>query len=294
MTTTREVIDRIRREFLGSRTEQANKLATDPATGTTLSFTYDLQGIVAGARLSIELEDIYVWSTDTTSKTAVVERGFESTTAVAHAAGSIVRVSPRVSDAQILDAINDELRGLYGEGIFRMLTTEITYSPSHSTYALPAGALDVYKVHSPDLRESDGWTRTYGILVERHQDIDTFPSGVTLTFAGRDGPPVSGRPFRVTYKAELGTLSTLVQTVETTTGTPAIDLLVLGAGMRLTRGRETARNLSDAQGSTRRAQEVPPGAELGSHRALVQAYQQELYREKARQTRLYPTESKQW
>jgi hypothetical protein len=294
VTTTRKLIDRIRREFLGSRSESVNKLsAAVDASTTTLTFQYALGGIAEGARLSIDLEDIHVWSATETTKTAIVERGFESTTATTHALGSVVRVSPRVSDAQILDAVNNELRGLYGEGIFRIATTSIDFSPSHSTYALPVGVLDVYKVHYPDLSESDGWYRAHGWIVDRHQDTTDFPSGISLTFAGREWP-AAGTAFRVTYKTELGTLATLADNVETTTGTSAIDLLVLGAGMRLTRGRETARNLSDAQGSTRRATEVPPGAELGSHRALLQAYQQELFRERSRLLRLYPTESKQW
>ena len=291
MTTTQQVIDRIRREFLASRTEPINKLASDPMSSTTLAFTQDLAGITAGARLSIELEDFYVWSTDPTSKSAVVQRGFESTTATAHAANTIVRVSPRVSDAQILTALNNELRGLY-PGVYRMEADEITFTPSHSTYALPADALDVYKVHERLLSESDGWRRLHGWIVDRHQDTTDFASGKTITLTRE--VPAPGRPFRVTYRKELGTLATLTDDVEAVTGTPAIDLLVLGAGIRLTRGRETARNLSDAQGSSRRAQEVPPGAELGSSRALMQAYQQELFKEKSRLAVLYPPESKQW
>lgn len=291
MTTTKQVIDRIRREFLGSRTEQINRLAQDPLTGTTLAFEFELGGISAGARLSCELEDMYVWSVDPLGKTAVVQRGFESSTALAHPIGTIVRVSPRVTDAEILVAINNELHGLY-PGVFRMETTTIAFTPSHSTYGLPDDVLDVYRVHKRILNESDGWQRMYGWIQDRDQSTTDFPSGKTLTFTS--DWPASGFDFRVTYRKELGSLSTLLDVVETTAGTSAIDLIVLGAGLRLTRGRETARNLSDAQGSSRRAQEVPPGAELGANRALMQAYQQELFKEKSRLAILYPPESRQW
>lgn len=292
MTTTRQVIDRVRREFLGSRTESVNRLAVDPSTGTTLTFTHELGGIAEGARLSIELEDIHVWSADTTTKTAVVERGFESTTTVAHAIGTTVRVSPRVTDAQILVAINAHLRGLYGEGVYRMDGEEYAFSGSQSLYPLSSNVLEPYQVWVQDRSEPIGWVKIYGWQLARGQNTTDVPSGNALVFT-REAPS-AGFQFRVTYRRELGTLSALTDNVETTTGTPAIDLLVLGAGMRLTRGRETARNISDAQGSTRRAQEVPPGAELGSHRALQQAYQMELFRETARLAKLYPPESKQW
>ncbi len=291
MTTTQQVIDRVRREFLGSRTEQINRLAADPATGTTLAFEFELGGISQGVRLSCELEDMYVWSVNPLGKTAVVQRGFESSTALAHPAGTIVRVSPRVTDAEILVAINNELHGLY-PSVFRMETTTIAFTPSHSSYGLPDDALDVYRVHKRLLNESDGWQRMYGWMQDRHQLTSDFPSGMSLTFTS--DVPASGFDFRVTYRKELGVLTTLGDVVETVAGTPAIDLIVLGAGIRLTRGRETARNLSDAQGSSRRSQEVPPGAELGANRALQQAYQQELYRERSRLTVLYPPESKQW
>lgn len=292
MTTTRQVIDRIRREFLGSRMEPLNRLAADPSTGTTLSFTGTLEGISEGVRLAIELEDILVWSTDTTSKTAVVERGFESTTAVAHATGTTVRVSPRVSDAQILVALNTELRGLYGDGIFRIDGEEYTFVSNQSLYPLSSNVLEPYQVWAEDRTESIGWVKLYGWQPARNQNTADVPSGTGIVFT-REAPSPGFR-FRVTFKRELGTLATLTDNVETTTGTSAIDLLVLGAGMRLTRGRETARNLSDAQGSTRRATEVPAGAELGAARALQQAYQMELQRERGRLARLYPPESKQY
>lgn len=293
MTTTRQVIDRIRREFLGSRTEPINRLASDPGVGgTTLTLSHDLKGIAEGARLSIELEDLFVWSTDTTAKTATVERGFESTTAVAHSTGTLVRVSPRVSDAQILDALNNELRGLYGEGIFRMDAEELTFTGGQYVYALSANVLRPREVWAEDQAEPIGWIELYGWQPARNQDTTDVPSGNAIIFT-RD-LPASGFRFRVTFERELGTLTSLSENVESTTGTPAIDLLVLGAGMRLTRGRETARNLSDAQGSTRRANEVPPGAELGSHRALQQAYTQELFRERARLLKLYPPKSRPW
>jgi hypothetical protein len=232
---------------------------------------------------------MYVWSTNATAKTATVQRGFESSAAVFHPADSIVRVSPRVTDAEILVALNNEIRGLFGDGIFRMGTTELQFTPTKSTYELPEGALNVYRVHTRDPAEPDGWLRLYGWIFDRNQNTTDFPSGLTMTFT-REVPP-SGFRFRVQYRQELGTLSTLADDVETVTGTPAIDLMVLGTGMRLTRGRETARNLSDTQGSSRRAQEVPPGAELGANRALQQAYQQELFRERSRLHRLYPQES---
>ena len=288
MTTTREAIDRIRREFLGSRSEPINKLAVD-MIDDTVTLAYDLKGVTEGSRLSIDLETCYVWSANPASRSAVVQRGYESSLATAHPADTLVRVSPMVTDAEILVALNNEIRGLIGDGIYRMADVELHYTPNHATYGLPADCLTVYRVHARDPAEPDGWIRLYGHIFDRNQNLTHFPTGLTMTFT-REVPP-AGFPFRVTYRKELGSLSSMADVIETTVGTPAIDLLCLGAGMRLTRGRETARNLSDAQGSTRRSQEVPPGAEVGSNRLLQQHYQMELARERYRLATAYPPES---
>lgn len=290
MTTTRDLIDRIRREFLGGTTEELNRLAADPATGTTLALSYDLRGISEGARLSCELEDFYVWQADPATKVATVQRGFESSIATAHNPGTIVRVAPKISDHQVLIALNNQIRGMYGEGIFTTDVATLHFTPGHSVYGLPVGALDVWRVHSRDPTEPDGWVRLNGWLFDRDQNTTDFASGVTMTFT-REVPP-SGFDFRVTYKKELGVLSNSDQVIEIVVGTPAIDLLALGTAIRLTRADETARNQTAAQGSTRRAAEVPAGAELGGNRWLMQAYQQEVFREKARLTKLYPPMSR--
>src|SRR5688500_12935366 len=142
---------------------------------------------------------------------------------LAHATNSLVRVSPRVSDAQILAAINDELRGLYGEGIFRVEGEEYTFTSNQSLYPLSADVLEPYQVWAEDRSESLGWVKLFGWQTARGQNATDVPSGNAIIFT-REAPSAGFR-FRVTFKRELGTLSALGQDVETVAGTPAISLL---------------------------------------------------------------------
>lgn len=289
-TTAQQLIDRVRREVVGSRVEPLNKLTADiDSSVTTVTFTNDLNGISEGTRFSIGLEDFYVWSTNPTAKSATVQRAYESTASV-HTAGDLVQVTPRISNVQILNAINDWSANAYGEGLYRMATSELTFNPSTSTYELPVGTLDVYRVQRRVPGYTD-WPRVYGYMVDRNQNATDFPtSGIALNFMWSD-TPTAGFDFLVTYRAGYGQLAALTDVVESVVGTPAIDLIKLGAAMKLTRNRETTRNLSETQGQTRRANEVPPGAEMGASREMQRLYQQEKFRELGRLARLYPPES---
>lgn len=286
MTTTQELIDRVRRELLVGRNEPLNKLngALDDST-TTITLAYALGGVQAGTRLGVELEDLYVFEANSTAQTAVVARGHESTTAAAHDDGTIVRVNPRYTDGQILRAINAELRSLWGRGIYQMLSTTLTGSSTVIAYELPAAALEVHDAMYASLSDLSEWVTLHGWRQTLVADSTDFTTGNALTFLD-DVPPV-GQSVHVRYKAELGTLSTLAQNVETVTGTSALDLITIGAVLRLGRSREMSRNFAETQGPIRRAEEVPAGAEMGANRDLQRSYQRELSAERTRLLRLY-------
>lgn len=291
MTTTRELLDRIRRELLVGRNEPLNKLngaVTD--TDTTVTLAYDLGGIQSAARLGIGLEDLYVFESNTAAQTATVQRGYEGTAATAHDDGEIVRVNPRYTDAQILRALNSELRSLWAKGVYRMLTTELTANPAAVAYELPADALEVHDVLYSSPADLSEWIRLLGWRQTQAANDTDFTSGNSLTFLAE--LPAPGQVVHVQYRAELGQLTALGETVETVTGTQAIDLLTIGTVLRLGRSREMSRSFSETQGPTRRAEEVPPGAEMGANRDLMRSYQRELSAERSRLLRLYGMRSR--
>lgn len=283
MTTVGNVVERIRRDWLSSgRIEPRNRLAADINDSVTaLTFMQDLGQMQDNSRLSIGLEDIYVWTVDETAKTAEVDRGVDGSTATPHTTGDIVRVNPRFSDAQIVRAMNDELGHLYNRGLYRVAVDEVLWAGGTSGYELDAAADEVYQVQWQgwDIGE---WNLLDGWEFERNQD---FASTKSLTLL--DDP---GRDLRVTYKAGFTSVETLDQDLEDVSGLPAtaVDVLAMGVALALGSGRELSRNYHESQGNTRRAEEVPPGAEIGGLRPIMARYEDRLAAEKTRLAQRYP------
>ena len=68
----------------------------------------------------------------------------------------------------------------------------------------------------------------------------------------------------------------------------AYDIPSLGAALKLQSMREPQRNFNTAQGDSRRAEEVPPGAQLRSVPALQIPYERRIKEEARRLKRMYP------
>lgn len=239
-----------------------NKLATTvSSSGTSWVTTYDLDGIQAGSRISCGLEDVHCWSVDTTTKTAVVERGDGETVGAGHTAGDVIYVNPDLSRFDCLQAINEEIAELSSpaRGLYQMLAVDITYDASISGYDLAGVAstfLDVYELRWKQTGPSKYWPSIREFDVSRNMATSEFASGSAIfLFEGAQ----AGLPIRLKYKAKFAQLGTTdeTQVVETVTGLSesGVSILAYGAAARLAAGRAYRRSTFDAQGSTRRAEE---------------------------------------
>lgn len=296
MTTTADVIAECRNDYLMTGARDArNQLGAGvgDTTSTGFTFGYDLGPIDVGAKVCVDLEDCYVWAAVPGSKTATVSRGDFGSTASTHALGATVLVNPIVSDAQILRQVNSELQSLSSpaNGLFQMKTVDVTYNASIDGYDL-AGVTDVISVYG--LRYAEiGSQREYPWIDlgqwEHARSLDTtvFASGQAIFVRGHVDP---GRKMRVWYKAPFTPLATMTDDVTTVTGlhAEAHDILPLGVAVILTAGREIRRNFTENQGDTRRAAEVPAGANLGANRGLMQQHAIRVREEAARLNALYP------
>lgn len=287
MTTVQQLIDRIRRDYLTQgRVEPRNKLASSVTdSDTTFTFTYDLDNIVAGSIISIGLEDCYVWSTDTTAKSAVVDRGVDGTTAASHTTTDRVRVTPRWTDAQILRAINSELDNLYAQGLYGVDTDTFEYSPATVGYEIDASAVSIWQVQAKDYA-FDNWVRLSGWEFRVAQDTSVFASGKALYL--RDGA-YPGQPVLVGYRRPFEHLTSLSSTVASTSllADTSEDVLALGTAIGLLVGRAVSQRLLESQGSTRRSDEVPPGSLEQSITPIIRQYQARVRAERATLTRKY-------
>lgn len=283
-----ELIEETRNILLTGSREKRNKLnGAVTSSATSLTMTYALDGIGRGSKLSVDLEDMYVW--DTSSLTvSPVDRGQFGSTAAAHVDGSVVYVNPKFSPNEILRAINDELVSLSSpsNGLFRVATTELTYSAPVSGYNYDASTiLDVLEVRyampgvSGEYLLSQDWELVRNLS-------DEYASGSAVMV--RDAFP--GRTVLITAKLPFLQLASSLTADTSTTGLPetAVDILTLGAAWRLSAPREIKRNFDEVQGDTRRAEEVPPGANLGGSRELQRLRNLRIQEEATRLNIRYP------
>ena len=294
MTTFAEVINVTRNDFLlAGGGEQRNRLSSAvDSSVTSFQFTYDVDRLGSGTKLSVDNEDLSVWDVNVSSKTATVQRGDYGSTAAAHVDDSVVIVNPSVATpAAVGRAVNSELRALSSRhsGLYQMKYVDLTYDSSREGYDLTGltNFLSIWQIRYKATGSEIDWP----ILSEwSHQPLaptSDFASGQVL-FIREDAQ--QGNPVRVWYRASFNTLSAPTDDVTAVSGlhVEAHDILSIGAAWRLTAGREVARNIYENQGDTRRATEVPPGANLGASRNLDALRADRIKEEAARLASLYP------
>lgn len=294
MTTAAEVIRETKERFLSSMRPEVNKLngqLTDSVTSVVVEF--ETGGIKEGATIQVDQELMYVWSYAPTTKTATVERGWDGSTAAAHDDDSLVYVNPIVTDVQIFREINNELRSLSAptNGLYRVATLDTIYNDARIGFDLTGVTMvdEIIAVFAEQQGAERNWVplppSSYQLV--RNQDTDEFASGFAIRLLS--GPFEPGRTVRLVLKQAFTTLSGVDDDVESVSGLPstAIDLLSIGAAIRLASSREVARNLTEVQSITRRAEEVPPGALQQAAAGLRQLRRERIAEEAARLQRQY-------
>lgn len=271
--TLGDVIQNVRERITtsnGKLNVLSGPLDANPAT-IQLQTKYPDDKINVGSTLSIGLECCLVWEKDDDRRTITLQRGFAGSRVLAHRDGELIRVDPTFTDYAIFTCINQELAALPGEGLFRVAFKDITSDNIAWGYDLAddiidADALDVsWKVKSSVNYRADLYSYRIDLGVPRTD----WPSGSAIFF--NNGRPMPGQPFRVTYKAAFNPLRFLGEPVAITTGLPdsAVDILEIGAAIRVTSGRAVARADTSTQKDSRRAGEVRVGEILASSQDLA-------------------------
>lgn len=263
---------------------------TATSATVTLSGPMATQNTVSyGMQLSVDLEIMYVKQWTATSKTASVIRGYMGSTAAPHAATAQVFINPKFPLFSVFRAINEELAGLSGEPeLYRMRTVSITYNPVFQGYDFPAEG-NWYEVAGIRFRIAPPThnlppIRSWAAMKTVPTSI--YPSGNCIIIYESGWP---GLPIFVWYKTQFTTLTSLTQTVQSTTGLPssANDIVPMGAAARLVLGREIKRNFFESQPDPRKAQDVPPGAVINSVKGLQILYIQRRDEEAAKLRRTW-------
>lgn len=297
MTNAQDWIEATRFRLMSGHQEQLNRLSSGYTAGSgSMAFDFDIAGIRQGAVISVGTSTFYVWEASTTLKTATVQAGWDGTADQDWPAGTIVRVAPRFTDAQILRAVNEEINDLSSpsNGLFQIGTTELTYDSALVGYDL---SLAPNMISPIELRvENPGsfkeWTRIpshkYRIVKGAPTGEEGFESGMAL-FLYDMWAGATGDRLHLTYRKGFNLLSNSFST-KISTGLPssAWDIPPIGAAISLMAGREIKRSFVESQGDTRRATEVSAGASSQSVNALRLLRQQRITAEKQRLDGFYP------
>lgn len=290
MTTVSDLIEDTKRLLFTGGVEERNKLsAAITYNATQATFAYPLGSINRGSKLSINLEDIYVW--DKVNLTATIERGQFGSVANGHPINSLVHVNPKFSNWEIFNAINDEINSLASpmNGLFHVQTVQIEYNPVIEGYSYEDNNLiDIYDVQYETTGPSLAWYQSADYELSRHMGSE-FAAGSAIFI--RDAFP--NRSVLVKGKFAFTPLAMTMETDASMSNVPVScwDILAIGAAWRLASPREVRRNFYEVQGDTRRSEEVPPGANLGGARELGRLRQLRINEEASRLSAQYPARS---
>jgi hypothetical protein len=289
MSTAGAVITRASRQLLSGTVEERNKLATTVTSAeTSIVLSYDLGGFREGSVIEIDSELMYVWTATSATKTLVVERAYDGTTAAAHTAGAVAVVNPRFPRQQMLDALNADLDDLSStvNGLFRVVAQDISYNGTDRQVNLTSasGIIDLLDVRLRYLATDFPIIRN--VRLQRNLPTADFASGIAIVF---DEAVMSGT-LRVVTKREFTRVTAEANDMQTVAFLPTSceDIVEMGVILRMMNGREIKRNFIESQGDTRRSEEVPPGSTRDSLTNIQRLRRERITAEAARLKQQYP------
>lgn len=296
MTTpysAQDAINETYRHLMSGQRDTINLLSQDlDSSETTVELTDDLTGIQPGTLLSVDLETMYVRTTNVGSKTASVIRGWLGSQGGSHSTDTPVYVNPRFGGWDIFQALNIELADLSspGMGLYAIAETEIIFQPTRRGYDLGVPRDQVSSILEIRYQVPDAtfaWPRLKKYEVMWDTSVSDFPSGTAIRL---DEAAYPGKPFRVKYARPFISMTSLSDDLVADCLLPAtaIDIPPLGAAATLMFHKEAKRGFIEAQGDTRRAAEVPPGTNTRDAATLLGLRNRRVTDEAARISNNYP------
>ena len=227
-TTIGDLVDRVYREYLESPDDLVSYSYLTggiDSTATTLAYDDGLfsseeeDALGAGTVIEIDQELMYTTALNVVNNEITVRRGARGTTAAAHSANAIIKVSPTFTRKAVYDAVVDQIENLYPT-LFAVETQSIT---AKSGINILNGATDNYLV-TPikaisqytdyDVGQDETGSQFRGVSVELVQLPNPFTytndAGASVTVTYTNGPSVvhalqnygitSGKTIYVTFK----------------------------------------------------------------------------------------------
>jgi hypothetical protein len=301
MTTTLDLVNRVRANLLGARQDGVNTVNVDVSdipdddTGWAynIELAFPIEGLAVGSVVGTGAFVYQVVSVNLSAKSFVglpLDRFDDATPPPA--SGDLIRLNPEYTDLAIMRALNQSIADMSSptNGLFNFTETIFQYEAARSSYEVDSANQGIQMVLEVSY-DVPGPERTWHIVprnqytVKREADLNDFPSGISLTLA-RGGYP--GRDVRVVFAVPLPQIDSWTNNDPSPLDSLVEDIPVLGATAALLGPNEAKRGTTGAQSDTRRASEVPAGSNAAAARWFQQEYQRRIAAEAARNARLWP------
>jgi len=300
MTTLGDLINDTQLDIHGYtyRQDRATYLTQPCTSGDLVLYVGDTNNIGKGV---IEIEDEMMWveSYDRQSNTLTIApygRGYNSTTAAAHAVSTKVTITPTYPRISIMRAINDTINSVYPK-VFATGSTDFSFLASRTTYQIPSEAIQILHMAWQTVGPTKEWlpirqwrwdpladTNTWGV-----QTPDGITSGYSRTVSLYDNI-LPGRTVHCVYAKQPSLFTSESDNFEATTGLPSTmrDVLIYGAAARLTSYIDPARMSITSAAADEYDSKRPYGAGINVSKNLQQLFQTRLEEESLKQKLQFP------
>jgi hypothetical protein len=239
--------------------------------------------------LEIDDELIHIDSVDRSDRSAVISpfgRGYRGTTAASHSADAKVTFAPSFPRLSVKRAINDTIRAIY-PSVYGVASTTFSFSPSVTTYSIPAEAQTVLALSYDTIGPSNEWLPIRRWRHDPTSNVGEYATGNAISIYEAIVP---GRTVNVVYAKTPTPLSNANDVFTTVTGLEerSRDLIVYGAAYRMASFLDPGRLNFTSPEADQNDQTRPFGSGTNTARYLLALYQQRLQEETNRLHGKYP------
>ena len=291
MTTLNNLIDDVQLDLAGFtyRQDRATYLVT-AATSSDLVLNVATTDNIAKGIIEVDDEMMWVDSYDRQANTVTIApfgRGYNGTTATAHAASAKVVITPTFPRQVVKRAINDTISSVYPK-VFATSSSAVSFLASRTTYAVPADAVQILSMAWQSVGPTKEWLPIRQWRWDPIAYSGAFPTGKTVSIYDNVLP---GRTINIIYSHMPVPLSDNSDDFETVSGLPSSmrDVIIYGSAWRLSSYIDPARNSITTPASDEIDTKRPYGTGTTVTKNLQALYLQRLEEESLKQKLQFPT-----
>lgn len=291
MTTLNNLIDDVQLDLSGFtyRQDRTTHLLTSATSSDLVLNVASTENIGKGI-IEIDEEMMWVDSYDRQSNTITIApygRGYNGTTAVAHAANAKVVITPTYPRAAVKRAVNDTIQAVYPK-VFAVGSTAVSFLASRTTYPVPAEAIQILSMAWQSVGPTKEWLPIRQWRWDPLAYATAFPTGRTVSVYDNILP---GRTMNIIYSHMPITLTNTTDDFESVSGLPSSmrDVIIYGAAWRLSSYIDPARISISSPAADEFDVKRPYGTGANITKQLQALYLQRLEEESLKQKLQYPT-----